>query len=114
MYYTGLNPFDMKKVYVPKGEEKLMQRALLQYSDPANHNLVIKALKKAGREDLIGFGPDCLVRPRLLRDEKENSNKSKQRKGKTNELSDFRRKKSITKGKRRTENKGGRPKGKRR
>ena len=114
IYYTGLNPLDMKKVYVPKGEEKLMQRALLQYSDPANHDLVIKALNKMGREDLIGFGPDCLVRPRLLKEEKNNSNKSNQRKGKTNELSDFRRQKSITKGKRRTENKGGRPKGKRR
>jgi len=113
MYYTGINPLDMKKVYVPKGEEKLMQRALLQYSDPANHNLVIKALKKAHREDLIGFGPDCLVRPRLLKSEKPNSNKPTQRKDKTNELSDFRRKKSITKSKGRTQTKGGRPKGKR-
>ncbi len=114
MYYTGLNPLDMKKVYVPKGEEKLMQRALLQYSDPANHNLVIKALKKAHREDLIGFGPDCLVRPRLLKSEKPNSNKPRQRKEKTNELSDFRRKKSIAKSKGRTQTKGGRPEGKRR
>ena len=114
MYYTGLNPFDMKKVYVPKGEEKLMQRALLQYSDPSNRNLVIKALKKAGREDLIGFGANCLVRPRLLKDEKNNSNKTNQRKETKNELSNFRRKKSIPKGKRRTETKGGRPKTKRR
>ncbi len=114
MYYTGLNPFDMKKVHVPKGEEKLMQRALLQYSDPSNRNLVIKALKKAGREDLIGFGANCLVRPRLLKDEKNNSNKTNQRKETKNEPSNFRRKKSITKGKRRTEAKGGRPKAKRR
>lgn len=114
MYHTGLNPFDMKKVYVPKGEEKLMQRALLQYSDPLNRNLVIKALKKAGREDLIGFGADCLVRPRLLKDEKNNSYKTNKRKETKNELSDFRRKKSVPKGKRRTETKGGRPKTKRR
>ncbi len=114
MYYTGLNPLDMKKVYVPKGEEKLMQRALLQYSDPANHSLVIKALKKAKREDLIGFDSNCLVRPRLLKDEKNNINKTNKRKETTNELSNSRRKKSITKGKGRTQAKGGRSKAKRR
>ncbi len=119
MYYTGINPLDMKKVYVPKGEEKLMQRALLQYNDPKNHYLVIKALKKLGREDLIGFGPDCLVRQRLLRDEKtkiektSNIKQSNRRKEFKNELSDFRRKKSVTKGKRQPERKGGRAKDKR-
>ncbi|MBR2404371.1 MAG: YgiQ family radical SAM protein [Clostridia bacterium] len=114
MYYTGINPLDMTKVYVPRGEEKLMQRALLQYSDPANHNLVIKALKKAHREDLIGFGPDCLVRPRLLKDEKKTTSNTKHRKDTKNELSDFRRKKSVTKGKGRAGPKGGRAKAKRR
>ena len=115
MYYTGINPLDMTRVYVPKGEEKLMQRALLQYSDPSNHNMVIKALKKAGREDLIGFGPDCLVRPRLLKDEKSNiSGTQSKRKENKNELSDFRRKKSIPKGKGRAKAKSGRPKGNRR
>ncbi|MBQ4526855.1 MAG: YgiQ family radical SAM protein [Clostridia bacterium] len=118
MYYTGINPLDMKKVYVPKGEEKLMQRALLQYNDPANHALVIKALKKLGREDLIGFDSDCLVRPRLLKNEKNvitksNIKQSNQRKDNKNELSDFRRKKSVTKGKRQPEGKSGRTKGKR-
>ena len=64
MFYTEIDPLTGEKVYVPKDmEEKQMQRALLQYGDPKNRNLVIKALKKAGREDLIGFGPKCLVKP---------------------------------------------------
>jgi len=55
MFYTGLNPFTMKPVYVPRSaEEKAMQRALLQYFNPANHELVRKALRKSGRADLIG------------------------------------------------------------
>ncbi len=63
MFYTGLDPKTMKKVYVARSrEEKAMQRALLQYTRPENRELVIKALKKVGREDLIGNGPDCLVR----------------------------------------------------
>ncbi len=64
MFYTGINPLTGEKVYVPKDmEEKQMQRALLQYDDPKNRNLVIKALKKANREDLIGYGPKCLIKP---------------------------------------------------
>ena len=64
MYYTGINPLDMKKVYAPDDyREKLMQRALLQYKKPENRNLVREALIKAGREDLIGFSGDCLVKP---------------------------------------------------
>ena len=64
MYYTGLDPYTMKKVFVPKTkEEKAMQRALLQYFVPKNKPLVIEALKKAGREDLIGFDSHCLIRP---------------------------------------------------
>lgn len=64
MFYTGINPLTGEKVYVPKDmEEKQMQRALLQYDDPKNKNLVIKALKKANREDLIGYGPKCLIKP---------------------------------------------------
>ena len=100
---------DMKKVYVPKGEEKLMQRALLQFSDPVNHDMVIKALKKASRTDLIGFGPEALVRPRLLKNEKTNQNTTR-RKENNNELSDFRRKKSVTESKRRVERKGSKTK----
>ena len=63
MYYTGLDPRTMKPIYVPKGEEKRMQRALLQYREKRNHALVRKALKKAKREDRIGFAPNCLVPP---------------------------------------------------
>ena len=71
MYYTGLDPRTMKKVYVPKSsEEKMMQRALIQYGNPANYDLVVKALKKAGRTDLIGFGKECLVPPRNLHETK--------------------------------------------
>lgn len=64
MYYTGINPLDMKKVYAPDDyREKLMQRALLQYRRPENRNLVREALTRAGREDLIGFEGSCLVKP---------------------------------------------------
>ena len=64
MFYTGLDPRDMSEVYVPRSpEEKAMQRALMQYFLPQNRELVVKALRKAGRTDLIGFGPDCLIRP---------------------------------------------------
>ena len=64
MYYTGIDPMTMKKVYVAKTpHEKAMQRALLQWKRPDKRKLVIEALKEAGREDLIGYGPECLVRP---------------------------------------------------
>ena len=64
MYYTGINPLNMKKVYVTTDyHEKQLQRALLQYNRPQNASLVREALTKAGRTDLIGFGPECLVRP---------------------------------------------------
>ena len=63
MYYTGINPLDMKPVYVCTDyHEKQLQRALLQYNRPDNAPLVREALIKAGREDLIGFGEECLVR----------------------------------------------------
>ena len=68
MFYTGLDPFTMKKVYVPKTkEEKAMQRALLQFSKPKNYNIVYDALIKAGREDLIGNGPKCLIKSKEQR-----------------------------------------------
>ena len=64
MYYTGIHPMTGKSVAVTTDyREKMLQRALLQYSKPENANLVREALKLAGREDLIGNGPDCLVRP---------------------------------------------------
>lgn len=65
MYYTGLDPRTMLEVYVPKNpHEKAMQRALIQYRNPKNYDLVVEALKKAGRTDLIGFDKKCLIRPR--------------------------------------------------
>lgn len=68
MFYTGLDPFTMKKVYVPKTkEEKAMQRALLQFSKPKNYTIVYDALVKAGREDLIGNGPKCLIKSKEQR-----------------------------------------------
>lgn len=65
MYYTELDPRTMKPVFVPKSmHEKAMQRALIQYRDPKNYDLVKAALTSAGRSDLIGFGPECLIRPK--------------------------------------------------
>lgn len=68
MYHTEIDPRTMKKVYVPKSpHEKAMQRALIQYKNPKNYDLVFEALTKAGRTDLIGFDKHCLIRPRLDR-----------------------------------------------
>lgn len=65
MYYTGVDPRTMEKVYVPVNpHEKAMQRALIQYRNPKNYNLVMEALKKAGRMDLVGYDRHCLIRPR--------------------------------------------------
>ena len=65
MYYTGLDPHTMKPVYVPRSlHEKAMQRALIQYRNPKNYDLVAEALRLAHREDLIGYGPMCLIRPK--------------------------------------------------
>ena len=76
MYYTGYDCRTMEKVYVPiNPHEKAMQRALIQYRNPKNYDLVAEALKIAGRTDLIGFDKKCLIRPRnfdkSVRDEKE-------------------------------------------
>lgn len=89
MFYTGINPVTGEEVYVPKTrEEKAMQRALLQFKNPKNYNLVYDALVKAGREDLIGNGPKCLIKSKadryMSKMKKEeamargNSNRSKQ------------------------------------
>ena len=65
MYYTGIDPVSGEKVYVCRNpHEKAMQRALIQYRNPKNYDLVREALVKAGREDLIGFDKKCLIRPR--------------------------------------------------
>ena len=64
MYYTGIHPLTKEKVYVPRDpHEKEIQRALMQYKNPANRALVMEGLRRAGREDLIGYGPKCLIRP---------------------------------------------------
>ncbi len=77
MYYTGLDPRTMEPVYVPTNpHEKAMQRALIQYRRPENRPLVEEALKLAGRMDLIGYGPKCLIRP-----EKNIRNVHRRRKG---------------------------------
>ncbi|MCI5679798.1 MAG: DUF3362 domain-containing protein, partial [Bacteroidales bacterium] len=68
MYYTEMDPRTKEKVYVPKSpHEKAMQRALMQYRLPQNYDLVYEALKKAHREDLIGFDKHCLIRPRQMK-----------------------------------------------
>ena len=65
MYYTGYDPRTMEPVYVPTNpHEKAMQRALIQYRNPKNYELVEEALTKAGRTDLIGFDKKCLIRPK--------------------------------------------------
>ena len=86
MYYTGLDPRTMEPVYVADNpHEKAMQRALIQYRDPKNYELVREALVKAGREDLIGFGEKCLIRPRQLKGERSQavSGKKKASSGKS-------------------------------
>lgn len=73
MYYTGIDPRDKKPVYVCKNpHEKAMQRALIQYRNPKNYELVKEALLKAGREDLIGFDKKCLIRPRSINKTQDN------------------------------------------
>ena len=67
MYYTGVDPRNMKPVYIPANpHEKAMQRALIQYRNPDNYDLVKEALLKAGRADLIGFEKKCLIKPRKM------------------------------------------------
>lgn len=82
MYYTGVDPRTMKPVYVPKSpHEKAMQRALIQYRNPKNYELVMEALRKTGREDLIGFGKHCLIRPRQTKEDRYFAKKRQQGKG---------------------------------
>lgn len=81
MYYTGVDPRTGERVYVPKDpHEKEMQRALIQYRDPKNYDLIKEALHKAGRTDLIGFDQKCLVKPRKMskeKNEEKNSNRNR-------------------------------------
>ncbi|MBQ9139103.1 MAG: DUF3362 domain-containing protein, partial [Ruminococcus sp.] len=77
MFYTELDPYTMEKVYVPKtAKEKAMQRALLQYFRPQNKEIVLEALKKAGRYDLIGSSPNCLVEDNQARNHGKGGEKS--------------------------------------
>ena len=99
MYYTGIDPRTMNQVYVPKDyKEKKMQRALLQFKKPENYNLVLDALKAANRLDLVGFGPNCLIKP----------TKGDFKNGNTTQRKDSIRKNKgkSEKGNRRTEGKG--------
>lgn len=83
MYYTGLNPLTMEKVYVPRNpHEKAMQRALIQYRNPENYELVKEALLREHREDLIGFDPNCLIRPQKMQDDNERVGRPSQKSGK--------------------------------
>lgn len=92
MFYTGIDPFSGEKVYVPKTpHDKAMQRALLQYKNPENHKLVVEALRAAGRTDLIGFSPNCLIRPNKEKEENEHGK-------------NFERKRGISANKKRAEN----------
>ena len=76
MFYTGLDPRDMAQVYVPRDpHEKAMQRALMQYYIPTNHALVREALLKAGRDDLIGWGAQCLIPPYIREKKKDDAKK---------------------------------------
>ena len=76
MYYTGLNPYTMEKVYTAKTpEEKAEQRALLQYFLPQNKGIVLKALKKCGRYDLIGNGKNCLISDSTIKNNPKTRNK---------------------------------------
>ncbi|MBE6714996.1 MAG: YgiQ family radical SAM protein [Ruminococcaceae bacterium] len=80
MFYTGIDPLTDKEIYCPTDyREKQLQRALLQYRRPENRPLVREALKKAGREDLIGHGGDCLVTPERTANAKHSGNVSQKR-----------------------------------
>lgn len=87
MYYTGIDPRDMSKVYVVRNpHEKAMQRALIQYRNPDNYELVKEALISGGREDLIGFGPKCLIPPRKIKASVKNTDKPKKASAKGNSI----------------------------
>ena len=80
MYYTGIDPRTGQKVYVCRNpHEKAMQRALIQYRNPKNYDLVYEALEKAGRSDLIGFDKNCLIRPRIIKGDKKYGNDNRRK-----------------------------------
>lgn len=87
MYYTELDPYTLEPVYVSKNpHDKAMQRAIMQYFNPKNYDLVMEALKRAGRTDLIGHGEKCLIAPKgadIAKFGKNASNSKQQHSGKT-------------------------------
>ena len=96
MYYTGIDPRTGESVYIPKDpHEKAMQRALIQYRDPKLYDLVKEALIKCGRQDLIGFGKECLIAPRNI---KQGRNTNTQHAKKYNDSSNTRQHRSDSKG----------------
>ena len=96
MYYTGIDPRTGESVYIPKDpHEKAMQRALIQYRDPKLYDLVKEALIKCGRQDLIGFGKECLIAPRNI---KQGRNTNTQYAKKHNDSSNTRQHRSDSKG----------------
>ncbi|MDO4305211.1 MAG: YgiQ family radical SAM protein [Eubacteriales bacterium] len=83
MYYTGIHPLTGEKVYVPRNpHEKAIQRALMQYKNPAGRELVLEGLKIAGRMDLVGYGKQCLIRPEKGKTGSENGKPGPEKKGK--------------------------------
>ncbi len=100
MFYTGIDPYTMKEVYVPKTEEeKSMQRALLQYFIPENKQKVIKALIKAGRKDLIGYDSKCLVQPMSNQNNYKGNNKGQKSSYNSNKINSRNRNGKQTKDK---------------
>ncbi len=96
MYYTGVDPRTMKPVYVSKNpHEKAMQRALIQYRNPKNYDLVMEALKSADRMDLVGFDKRCLIRPRQGKYVNLKSQGTGKVSGKTMQKSTMKKKKAI-------------------
>ncbi len=102
MYYTGYDPRTMEQVYVPVNpHEKAMQRALIQYRNPKNYELVSEALRLAGRTDLIGYDKKCLIRPKTgapggFSENKTGKNLSSGKKGAASETKDRREQKKKT------------------
>ncbi len=104
MYYTGIDPRTMQPVFVPTdAHEKAMQRALMQWKRPEKRRLVMEALRRTGRMDLVGFGKDCLLRP-----ERAEGSRSESERKKGGEKSSGKKVPAVSKGK--SENKSAPPK----
>lgn len=110
MYYTGVDPRTMKPVYVPDSfHEKAMQRALIQYRDPKNYELVKEALIRAGREDLIGYDrKHCLIPPRPMKKDGRKSGTDHSKSGTEGRKSGMKKAEGRRDSRERTEKDGGR------